>query len=620
MLTEAISGLNARLFRLAGLLALLGSLSAQPNPKPQGRGEDIVALPAISVSGDKRPWRYASLPRFEILTRASDERTYDLLLCYLRSWLVEGAVIPREWLRESPVPYTIIIDDTDPATSGPTVTTPNLTRADNFDAFGWTLMNWGHAQNDLAGRVTPLTGWIHVADDDITVLGANLHGGLPAKIAPTWLDRLDRGVPGLPGWVMAGLVGRFGLFEDGLNPVLIFVIYTSNDFTAPRDAAIFRGIRWISTAETKRLGRNLRTAEIPFIPLREFFSESSPPPEQEALWESQAGLIVRWGLLGTNRRVDHERRARFVKFVDRQRSEPVTEKMLIECFGQGYAGMEKELKAYLRKTLGMEIQFTMPNMPLGFTQKAAFGPATPDQVGRIIGDWQRIQGASLQDSQPTRAKEFLDAADRTLSRAWLRNSEWLPAPGDTAEKKNLAAIIAASQVSVAGNPDPEFLAVCGLYEYDIGEYKLARDVLEIAASLRTKRPKAYLVLAELRAREAVAKPEGKDGALSVVQATHVLQPLKAALPPASSARPWRLMVDTLARCESTPSAANLDVVIKGAAQFPRDASLQLATARLCFRSGEKERAMGVIDKALPLIGDEKVREELQSLRGSMQPR
>lgn len=608
------------------LVVLLGSVAAQPalevvpklpaSTKQPAPKDQTVELPTVVVSGDKRPWRYASLPRFEVITRSSEEATYRLLLLYLRSWVIEGAVIPREWLRESPVPYTIILDYTEPGPS----TSPALTRAENFDTFGWTLTGYGFPRT-VADKVTPLQGWIHAADDDTSVLGANLFGdetqySTPyAMTAPTWLDRIDRCAPGLPNWVVSGLTGPFGLFEDGTYPVLT-IIYSTDGFNAPPSAAIFRGIRWISTADTKRW---ISSPEgMPFIPLEEFFSESPPAQEQRALWESQAGLLVRWGLLGTSRRVDPKRRAQFVKFVERQRTEPVTDKLLTECFGQGYAGMEKELKAYLRKTLGAEIQFKMQDPPLGFTGKATFSPATPDQVGRIIGDWQRMQGAALRDSQPARAKDFLDAADRTLSRAWLRNSEWLPVPGTT-DRKDLASIIAASQVSATGNPDPDFLAVCGLYQYDLGHYQLAREVLEIAASLHARRPKAYLVLAELRAREAMAKPEGKNGSLSVAQATLVLQPLRTALPAASSAVPWRLMVDTLLRCDSTPSATNLDSVIKGAALFPRDAALQLETARLCLKAGEPGRAREVLDKAIALAGAGKQRAELQELRGTIEP-
>jgi hypothetical protein len=622
----AIARTNARLLSVVALLfALAGNIPAQPSaesaaaPKPSPPSDPTVALAPFVVSGDKQPWRYGTLPGAEVLTRADDKKTAWLLSCYARTWQVENEIIPKEWLRKSPVPYTIIIDDSKAEGPGFATAAPPLTRAQNFDVFGWKLSGYRKDAPSLVTKVTPLNGWIHAADDDTTVLGANVHGHGPMLNAPTWVDRIDRCVPSLPRWVTAGLVGPQGLFED--RTVLVLeMIYTTNPNTAPPCAAIFRGIRWISTADSQRLrgDRSFRlgTANVPFIPLREFFSELPPPPEQRDLWESEAGLLVRWGLLEYGK-VSRERRANFVKFVERQRSEPVTEKMLIECFGQGYADMEQELKGYLRRTLGAELHFRVDDMVFEL-QPVSFRPATPDQVGRIIGDWQRMQAASLQDSQPTTAKEFRDAADRTLSRAWLRNSEWLPSPGDTARagQKDLAAIITASEVSAAGNPDPDFLAVCGLYEYDLGEYKLARDVLEIATSLHTTRPKAYLVLAELRAREATAKPAGKDGALSTAQAVYILQPLRIALPSASSARPWRLMVDTLVRCESTPSAANLDTVIKGTAQFPRDAVLQLETARLCLKAGEKERATEVIDKAFLLVVDVKERNELQELRAA----
>jgi hypothetical protein len=638
-LTAAPSRFCASIIGFAGLLLfLLGNASAQPAAdivpklpdtklevipgKPAPRPERPLELSPFVVSGDKRPWRYGTLPGVEVLTRADDKKTAYLLACYARSWQAENLIIPMEWLRKSPIPCTIIVDDTDPAEPGLAPVAPALTRAQNFDTFGWTLSGSyrGVPRSIVDKTITPGRGWIHAADEDTTVLGANLHGGPFCIGAPTWLDRLERCTPGLPTWLVAGLVGPQGLFENRTD--VVFTLGYSNG-PAPDHhlcAAIFRGIRWISTADSRQLKgeRSFRngTAKIPFIPLREFFSESPPPPEQRALWESQAGLLVRWGLLGEIGKVSRERRAKFVKFVERQRSEPVTEQMLIECFGRGYADLEKELKGYLRKTLGAELQFAIDDM-IWELQPVNFSAATPDQVGRIMGDWQRMQGESLQMSEPAQAKALLDAADRTLSRAWLRNSEWQPTPGDTAAKSNLAAIIASSQISATGNPDPDFLAVCGLYEYDIGEYKLARDVLEIAAALHTRRPKAYLVLAELRAREATAKPAGRNGALSTAQAAYIFQSLKPALPPASSSRPWRLMVDTLVRCESTPSAENLDVVIKGAAQFPRDSSLQLDTARLCLKAAERERALRVIDNAYPLAVDEKVRTEFQKLRDTI---
>jgi hypothetical protein len=627
-LTAATPRFRAQFAGLAGLLlTLLGRVLAQssteigPAPKPAPPGDQTLVLAPVVVSGDKRPWRYGTLPGFEILTRADNERTQYLLACYARSWQAENLVIPKEWLRKSPIPCTIIVDDTDPAEPGLAPIAPALTRAQNFDTFGWTMSGSyrGVPRSIVDKTITPRRGWIHAADEDTTVLGANVHGGLSCIGAPTWLDRLERCTPGLPTWLVAGLVGPQGLFENRTD--VVFTLGYSNGPGPDHHlcAAIFRGIRWISTADSRRLkgerSFRLGTAKIPFIPLREFFSESPPPPEQRALWESEAGLLVRWGLLGESGKVNRERRAKFVKFVERQRSEPVTEQMLIECFGRGYADLEKELQGYLRKTLGAELKFGIDDM-IWELQTVKFSPATPDQVGRIIGDWQRMQGESLQMSEPAKAKALFDAADRTLSRAWLRNSEWLPAPGTT-DKKDLAGIIAASQVSATGNPDPDFLAVCGLYEYDIGEYKLAKDVLEIAAALHTRRPKAYIRLAELRAREVTAKPDGKDSALSVAQAAYILQILKPALPNATSSIPWSLMVDTLARCEGTLSVDNLEMITKGAAQFPRDALLQFTTARLCLQSGEKDRAREVIDNAFPLVVDEKVRNEFREFRESI---
>jgi len=62
---------------------------------------------------EKNPWRYASLPGFEVLSRASDDETdWEIDALQRGKWL-QGDVIPKDWRPASPVPCTVIIDDTD---------------------------------------------------------------------------------------------------------------------------------------------------------------------------------------------------------------------------------------------------------------------------------------------------------------------------------------------------------------------------------------------------------------------------------------------------------------------------------------------------------------------------
>jgi len=68
----------------------------------------VIMMQRFVVSAtriEKNPWRYAALPGFEVLSRASDEATNWLLDAFQRGQLIENEVLPKEWLPQSPVPY-----------------------------------------------------------------------------------------------------------------------------------------------------------------------------------------------------------------------------------------------------------------------------------------------------------------------------------------------------------------------------------------------------------------------------------------------------------------------------------------------------------------------------------
>ena len=61
---------------------------------------------------EKNPWRYGSIPGFEVLSRASDEKMYWMLAAYYDEMMIEKALLPADWLPQPSVPYTLIVDDT----------------------------------------------------------------------------------------------------------------------------------------------------------------------------------------------------------------------------------------------------------------------------------------------------------------------------------------------------------------------------------------------------------------------------------------------------------------------------------------------------------------------------
>lgn len=85
-------------------------------------GERVVIMGRYVVSADridKKPRRYASVPGFEVPSRAPDEKTNWWLEALRRGQQLEDQVSPNEWLPPSPVPNTVIIDDTDLGASPP---------------------------------------------------------------------------------------------------------------------------------------------------------------------------------------------------------------------------------------------------------------------------------------------------------------------------------------------------------------------------------------------------------------------------------------------------------------------------------------------------------------------
>jgi hypothetical protein len=579
-----------------------------------------VVLPPFVVSAmriDKHPWRYGSVPGMEILTRASDEETAVLVDAYRRGWWIENKLLSQDWLKRPPIPYTVIVDDTDPETVRQgELPMPPLARTPGKYSLGW-------------GALPPpdnTTGWFRAGDYDTAALGGNLYDRPSISHGPTGLDRLDRCAPPLPSWLMAGIIGRFGLYQNRAN---VRTFRSSDSRTG--NGVIFRGARWISDEETKRLmkeGRHQKT-EIPFIPLAQFFAEPPVQGEKRLLWESEAGLLVRWGLFGDQSFLNTEKktadqRLAFVQFVQRTRYEAVTEKMFAECFGRGFEAMEQILIDYLKKTLAEPIEIKL-NFPQDFPEPR-LKLATADQIGRILGDWLRMEGN--RQEQPAMRAKFLDAAGRMLTRAYKMDNGLPPgAEPKPEEEKDFRPIPRkAGEPVVHLEPfvvlaerihDPGLQAVFGLYEHDIGDDEKARAFLEKAAKAGVVRPTAYLVLAQLRQAEAAIKPLGRDGKLSAAQADFILEPAKVALRSSATVEAWGQIVETLARCEVKPSSADLEIIVAGVSQFPRDISLARRTALLCIQAGNPEHALELIDRSIPFVPDEDTRQKFQTLRTSL---
>jgi hypothetical protein len=624
-----------RAFKVAGYFAL--GCGASTAIRPAG-GADLGADAAAAEYGrvvmmqryivsatriDKNPWRYASLPGFEILSRASDDATAWWIDATRRGLWFENEVMPKDWLPPPPVPYTLIIDDTNlEAVSIGEFHSQPITFRSPADALTWGRMS---------GRTRVWAGHFEAHDDDTFAANTNVYKvdtRIPAYGSIS-LERLFRCAPPLPRWLLAGLLGQdCGIFRESFMPVFDQEGYfpqsgpNQNGFARQ---AVGPGTLWISLDETQRLLQQLKKdkkTKIAMPPLCELFAEAPPPAESLALVDSAAGLFVRWGLTGPGHEDPVMSRA-FLDLVRRARREPITEQIFTDCFGFGYAVMEEKLEAFLKAVLAQP-NFVYVTFPADFSE-VDLKDATTDQIGRILGDWLRMQGDSLRNKDPEMKGRFLKAAGRMLLRAY-RDDNGLPPDVDPSPQGGRAAqpppkdvagsavVMKPIVVSATRIHDPGLLSVYGLYEHDNGNDDKAREFLEAAVKAGVARPKAYLVLAELRYAEGIGKPSGADGKLSANQAAFILEPLQTALQSAPGSGVYQLIVQTWDHCDARPADRDVERMAEGVALFPRNLSLAYRSAIVCARGGHAAKAVEMIDQGLVFATKEIDRNHLARLR------
>jgi hypothetical protein len=617
---------RAALLALALAAPLAVAVPAAGSPESDAAAaarERVVRMQRFIVSAtriDKNPWRYASLEGFEILSRAPDKQTAWMLDSLRRGLWLQNDVLPKDWLPGAPVPYTVLIDDTDMSTVrvGQLHVQPIKLE---IPADAVALGQWSEGAMVWSDRVP-------AGDGDTLAFNTNLFGVDLRTVAygSISLERMSRCAPPLPRWLAAGLVGQgYGIFREGFMPIVSRGMFD----TGWIHRADGPGTLWVSVEETHRLLKQLKddrasdkTTPIAMLPLGELFGEAQPAPARLALWESEAALLVRWGLMGPGSDDPVTARA-FLELARRARVEPVTEKMFTECLGFGYEAMEAKLGAFLRAVLAKPTTVDL-DIPAGFP-KPKLKPATADQIGRILGDWLRMQGNSFRNLDPALSRESLYYAGRMLERAY-RDDNGLPPDvdpsrgggnsADTAPNALLGRAVPMKPFIVTAGRihDSRLLAVYGLYEHDTGDDEKARELLEAAVAAGVVRPAANVVLAKLRFTQAAGRPAGAGGKLSAEQALSVLEPLRAALRFGPSSDAYSLLVGAWTRCEAKPSEGDLDEIAKGVALYPRNTRLAYDAALLCLQCGFDDRASALIDRALVFTADEHRRAYLRKLR------
>ena len=200
-------------------------------------------------------------------------------------------------------------------------------------------------------------------------------------------------------------------------------------------------------------------------------------------------------------------------------------------------------------------------------------------------------------------------------RSW--NCHWRSAPANQNAKYGPAVALKPVVVTADRIHDTRLLAVYGLFEHDVGDDAKARELLEAAAKAGVERPKAYLVLAELRYSEAIAKPLGSQGRLSADQAASILGPLRTALHSAPTLEAYTRILQVWDHCEARPAEGDVQTFAEGVELFPRDIGLSYRSAVMCARNGHSVVAARLLSSGLLFATDDGDREKLEQLRAAM---
>ena len=534
-----------------------GSDRAQGSFQEDGRVEmEAFVVSANRVGG--RPWRYVSIPGFEILSHCADYQTKDYIRAIMRGSTLEKMMLPDGCLASLAFPTSVILYDSGSSSNNsmsplaPSSVTYGGPDSDIYWGDGRMSFRWPWATYD----VDTVVDCVRLSADGFDFSGDD--NPIPVWVHKTFAFRLRHRVPQFPPWLFEGLIGPDGVYGRGTE-----VRYDAHQMPV---GMIVPAARWISDSETLSVKKQV-VAVIP-LPMKDLFNPGDLEQRSpSSIWLSEAALFVRWGMFYTPPKnirqtalPEPDHRAAFWKLVDQATTGPVTDAMFRKCFGFGFDALKFKLERYLPIAAGELI---------GTRFSGEWDPSVPEprdatevETARIVGDWERIKASAFKTKDPGLSDLYLAEAGRMLSKPYIK-----------------------------GSRDPQLLGVLGLYEHVVGDDAKALEHLEAAAVGNVDRPSVYQTLAELRYHELESHPERSGGRLSAAQEKAVLDPLldARARPPAMP-ETYRFIADVWSHSADKPALGELAVLDEGTKLFWTDAALADSVAKLRLQWGYGAKA------------------------------
>jgi hypothetical protein len=540
-------------FALGALAVAAPWICAQDTGAPAG---PTVMLPPFVVQGGP-PWRYAHQSGLEVLSRWSDSKTESFVNGVLTAEQLFDAVLPPEFQVQFSLPTAYLL-------------VPDV----GTDALPGPLMAQVLAHPAAAGatptRVSFLTN-LMLEDRDSMVVFAVQPGGRidPARVVYS-NDRvriaLERRVPALPSWFIGG-------FYD---------LYSGMDFV--RGGAETGTAGWMSRKQADALAEDPDTPR-QLLPLAELFADSlAGPPEPMArvmLRQAEASLFIRWALDGQG----SPHRAALWQFVTEASTATVTEIRFKALFGEDYVSVLNDLSDYLPWALTHSLRLTPRELPAD--KDIQIRDATPAEVGRIKGDWERLEMDRVALQFPELVLPYRERAQDTFKLAYQ-------------DARN----------------DPGLLAVMGLFYLDCDKPAQADPLLRRAASGHVVRPRVYYEMALMFYKELTkAQPGSAQARLTPVQAAALLGLLdQARAQTPALPEVYGLYSQIAISANAQPGPVLLKVIREGAQLFPKNPPLIYNAAVMLARSGDVSDANDILQNAIGEAAEPALRTQMASLQ------
>ncbi len=515
----------------AALLALVAAARLFAAELPGGSTVELPPM-VIEEKANLPPWLYARVDDTEYLSRCSESTTrgYAEMQRSRMQWL--RSLFPEELFLRMDVPAVTLL------------LSQKLKPGNTSEAIG-DVVELNQQDRSRRGYVRATTA-PNVALNDADAVGVF------AYIDESAFDRrkltvssdyvrflLERRRPALPVWLREGMMSVYDDIEFDERPITL------------------RPLRWHSAAQARALRKDPDAPRV-LLPAAELFSDLERVRLSE-VGTAERALLVRWALDPAN-----GVREAFWRFALRACEEPVTEPMFEACFGFGFSDLRDRLSDYLPAAVKGPVELPLKRAPT--TAAVEIRRATPSEIARMRGEWERLSVSMLRRRHPEHVTRYVEQARRTLQRAFDD-----------------------------GDRDPRLVAIRGLCEIDAGDDVTARNFLEQAAATGVVRPRAYYELARLR-WTALTKDLPATQQFDAMEIERVIEPLRRGLqqaPPLAEA--VVLLADVWLRSSAAPSDEE-------ARQLERLGRLFLSEPRVCLRVVRALERHGKSAEAVALLG------------------